>query len=98
MNLGPEGPARRDVGPFTDSTQAMVQFAAQMHGMPAALVAEQGPVMVALEACLLAGLEATEHEKAVLASVLSSEAAVIVAGMIIRARMGRDPVHRTVEQ
>ena len=75
----------RDLGPFTDSTQAMRQYEAQMHGIPGAL--RMGALMVVAEACLLAGLELTEHEQAVIAGTMSSEAAVIVAGLILRAKL-----------
>lgn len=83
-------PWRRDVGPFTDSTQAMRQYEAQMHGIPAEIVRRVGPVMVLNEAALLAGLELTDHERAVISGTVPAEAAVILAGLIIRARHDHD--------
>lgn len=84
--IGPEGPARRDVGPFTDATQATNQFTAQMHGMPTAVAYGPGPMMVVSEACLMAGLELTDYEQHELRG-LSCQSAVIVAGLILRAHL-----------
>ena len=85
--MSPEPSPVRDLGPFTDATQAMRQYEAQMYGIPGDMRFRAGPLMVIQEACLLAGLELTDHEQARLADTVGAEEAVIIAGLIIRAKL-----------
>jgi hypothetical protein len=77
------GPAR-DIGPFNDADQAMNQYLALTYGFPLG-AHENGARMVVAEGALIAGLRLTDYEAGLLAH-LSPLQAVVVAGLLIRAR------------
>ncbi len=80
----------RDNGPVGDYEQALAQFRAQTHGLPEAIKRSYGVSSVLVEALFMAGITATEYERRQLEQ-LNPEQAVIVAGMLVRARLTPAP-------
>lgn len=87
--MGGDDSWRRDVGPFTSHEQAMRQFGNQAAGIPEEM-ADILPVMMLHEASILAGLGRLSEFEATWLQDIAPEQAVILAGLILRARMQRD--------
>lgn len=81
----------RDIGPYESIEQARAQIAATTHGIPATDSA-RGFIgeLVLMEALLLAGVQISAWEDVVrqeVVAALSPEAAQVIAGWLIRARL-----------
>ena len=85
----------RDNGPYLSHRQAREQFAAIIHGIPIATDGDLSGLsaLVLAEALQAAGVETSDYENGqrdAIARLVDPEAAQVIAGWIIRARLGCD--------